>query len=92
MVFRFEDKDNIVSVAIYSDNNNIITFTRNGISKTVKVKEDFEYSYKLQKTQIKAVGGARGLYDFIQRHVIDNFAMVYVTRLYNYVIDEMKGI
>lgn len=34
-------------------------------NKIFKVVNDYEFTYKIQKEQIKAVGGIRGLYDFI---------------------------
>lgn len=40
-----------------------IRFTRDGISKTVRVKRDSAYVYRALKTHIKADGGARGLFD-----------------------------
>ena len=39
------------------------TITVNG--KTLKVVEDFEYTYKVLKTKIKARGGIKGLYKHI---------------------------
>ena len=32
----------------------------------VKVKTDNEYTYKIQKTQIKAKGGSKGLFEFFK--------------------------
>lgn len=34
-------------------------------NRTFKVIKDFEFTYKIQKTQIKASGGINGLYEFI---------------------------
>lgn len=31
----------------------------------MKVKEDYVYTYKLQKTQIRAIDGAEGLFNFL---------------------------
>ena len=40
----------------------------------IKVKEDHErkYTYKIQKTQIRAINGAAGLVDFIEWAYTDN--------------------
>ena len=37
-----------------------------GKNKKFKVVRDYEFTYKILKTQIKASGGIRGLYDFIK--------------------------
>jgi len=39
----------------------------------IKVKEDHEFTYKIQKTQIKANNGAAGLVDFIQEAYTLNY-------------------
>lgn len=31
----------------------------------MKVKKDYEYTYKVQKTQIRAIDGAEGLFNFL---------------------------
>lgn len=48
---------------IYIDIENEILITNNG--KKFKVIKDYEFTYKIQKTQIKAIGGINGLHDFI---------------------------
>ena len=48
---------------IYIDIENEILITNNG--KKFKVIKDYEFTYKIQKTQIKASGGINGLHDFI---------------------------
>lgn len=49
-----------VSVSIISDSQ----ISANG--KIIKVKPDSDFVYSLQKTQIKAIGGARGLFRFLE--------------------------
>lgn len=39
----------------------------------MKVKDDCEFVYKLQKTQIKAIGGEKGLFGWIFQHYPDRF-------------------
>lgn len=48
---------------IFIDIENEILITNNG--KKFKVIKDYEFTYKIQKTHIKANGGINGLYDFI---------------------------
>ena len=49
-------------IFVYFDfDNSIITVNNN----KYKVKDDFDYVYKVQKTQIKAIKGIEGLYNHI---------------------------
>lgn len=61
------------SFTIYPGDNNHITVCRNGVTKTVKVVEDREFVYKLQKTQVKAIDGANGLFNFIDKALFECF-------------------
>lgn len=54
----------------WSENERIFT-EHDGVTKSMKVIENGEYIYKLQKTQIKAIGGAKGLYSYMKREVED---------------------
>lgn len=49
------------SFTVYLGDNNHITVSRDGVVKTVRVIADSEFVYKLQKTQVRAKGGATGL-------------------------------
>jgi phage FluMu protein gp41 len=48
---------------IFVDIENEKIITKNG--KEFKVVKDYEFTYKIQKTQINAQGGINGLYKFI---------------------------
>lgn len=76
------------------NNENSLTFGRNGIYKTVKVIElddnHYDFIYQLQKTRIKADGKAEGLFDFMKKHIEKNFAVYYCRFIINYAIDSMK--
>lgn len=61
------------SFTVYPEDNYHITVSRNGVVKTVKVITDSEFVYKLQKTQIKARGGAKGLFEFIDKALFEDF-------------------
>lgn len=78
------------TIAIYPHNNDIITITRDGKYKTVKVIECSDFVYKLQKTQIKAIGGATGLFEFLDKHLTENFATCWAYQIMDHVIDVMK--
>lgn len=45
-----------------------------------KVVEDFEFTIKIQKSQIKAVGGASGLLDFLTRETLDSWELKIIER------------
>jgi len=49
---------------IHFDFNKEIIFTQDG--KEIKVIKDSEFTYKIQKTQIKAIGGIVGFIDFLK--------------------------
>lgn len=59
--------------------------------KAIRVVTDYEYTYKAQKTQIKAQGGAEGLYKFIRDncHKADLFYCK-IVKLIEYAMDEMR--
>lgn len=58
--------------------------------KVLKVVPDWEYAYKLQKTQIRAREGAAGLYKFIQDETKDGAQSCFVRRIVEYAMDEMR--
>ena len=80
----------VYTIAIYPGNNDIITITRDGKYKTVRVIECSDYVYKLQKTQIKAIGGATGLFKFIDDHLSEKFAECWAYTIMDHAIDVMK--
>lgn len=51
-----------------------ITSDKN-IFVTIKVVNDYEYTYKIQKTQVKARGGIDGLLKHFNDCIINNFAV-----------------
>lgn len=59
--------------------------------KIIKVIPDYEYCYKLQKTQIRAQGGAEGLYNFIRDncHKTDLF-YCRIEKLIEYAMNEIR--
>lgn len=45
----------------------LLTVSRNGEQKTVKIVPDAAFAYSLKKTYIRAAGGAEGLYKTLDR-------------------------
>lgn len=64
----------------------IMVVQRNGVKKLIRVKEDREFTYKLQKTQVKAREGADGLAHFMD----DEFWRDTTVKILNFMIDDMK--
>ena len=63
------------------------TFTK----KNVKVVDDDGCIFKVQKTQIRAAGGAAGLLGFLERcEKIGDFGSCYVSNIYNAIFDTVK--
>lgn len=53
---------------------------------TVKVKPDNEYTFKVQKTQIKAINGAEGLVNYIERCYKDGIMECYVNTIIDVIL------
>lgn len=64
-------------VAVYPGRNDIITFTRGRDSRTFVVVEDREFTYKVQKSRLKAKGGAEWLFKYLQGDAFKQFAPGY---------------
>lgn len=58
--------------------------------KIIKVVNDSEYCYKLQKTQIRAIDGATGLYNFLKRETEHEGQSCFLRRVVEYAMDEMR--
>lgn len=81
----------LFTFAIYAGNNNIFTVTKNGKPKTVYIEDcGADYVYKLAKAKIKAKNGARGLFDYIDKALFENFAACNAWKILDYIIDEMR--
>lgn len=77
--------------SIYPGNNNLLTVTKNGNTKTAYIEDcGSEYVFKLMKSRIKAMGGASGLFEYIDRALFEKFMDCYAWRILNYIMDEMK--
>lgn len=54
----------------------------------IKVIEDCEYIYKLNKKTIKARGGAAGLKSWIEKCYNDNFCIALANKVVNFIIEK----
>lgn len=60
------------------------------IKKNIKVIDTPEYTYKIQKTQISAAGGAAGLYKFLSDCYKNNFMVCVADKILTAAADTVK--
>ena len=63
----------IYEVRYDDSDSNILEFIMNGKSVKRKIIDDMDYVFKIQKTQIKAMNGAKGLFDRINKSFNEQF-------------------
>lgn len=63
----------IFEVRYDDSDSNTLEFVLNNKSVKRKIVEDFDYVFKIQKTQIKAMNGAKGLFDRINKSFNEQF-------------------
>lgn len=91
-VFRYyvESVDHF-TFTTHEGNNNLLTVTKNGASKTVYIEDcGAEYVYKLMKTRIKARHGASGLFEFIDKALAEKFMDCHAWRILDHIMNNMK--
>jgi hypothetical protein len=52
----------------FANGHDLLMIQKDNAKHFYKIIDDFEYTYKIQKTQIKAHGGLNGLYNHFKRH------------------------
>lgn len=62
------------------------------VKKIIRVDEDIEFTFKLQKTKIRAAGGASGLVAWMERLIEKDFGICWVSKILNYAWFEMKEV
>lgn len=80
----------VYSFTIYPGNNGIMTVSRDGITKTVKIEDCPENVYKLEKGRIKAHNGAKGLFEFLDDWLFEDFATCLAYQILDHAIDKME--
>ena len=89
MIRRFIAESNIYTVEVYAGQNDILTVSRDGKHRTVKVLDCIDYRYKLKESCIEARDGANGIYKFISDCFDENFNRVLALKILNHIIDNM---
>ena len=89
-MFKVYDADHEYIVEKFP-NQKLLCVQRDGIKRFVKVKEDYEFTYCIQKTQIKANGGVEGLYKFMSENKnLQDLFWCRVRKICENVFDYMK--
>jgi len=57
------------SFTVYPGDNTHLTVCRDRIVKTVEVRESNEFVFRLLKTRIEAIGGANGIFKYIDNEL-----------------------
>lgn len=95
----FDDFEYKGGAAFYAEltSDNIITFSKLPIGKSwedkpIKVVDDPGTAFHIQKTQIRADGGAAGLLRFLQKSKSwEDLFGTFASTIYNAVFDNMKA-
>ena len=73
----YHESDRFYQYAVKYDGGDKLEVSRDGLSKTLRVKWDPDYVWKFQKTQVRSMEDARGLFERIRKifEVDDLFLM-----------------
>ena len=63
----YHESDRFYQYSVKYDGGDTLEFSRDGLSKILKVKWDPDYVWKFQKTQVRSMEDARGLFERIRR-------------------------
>jgi len=76
-----------------ANGHNLLMIQKDNAKHFYKVVGDFEYTYKIQKTQIKAQGGLNGLYKHFQDCIEHDFAVAcWVINPINQILKNVKEV
>jgi hypothetical protein len=68
----------------------LLTVTRNGEQKTVKIVPDSGFVYSLKKTYIRAADGAEGLYKALERWAAEDFPAALLLKVLRWAFFDCK--
>lgn len=67
---------------IYNEENKLVIYnTQTNEIKRKAVKNDPEFTFKVMKTKIKAIGGINGLLNFIQNCINKDFGTCWINNI-----------
>lgn len=81
---------NGVIIAINENDNNHFYIQDQNKKQVIYIKNNFEFTYKVQKTQVQARGGAAGLYDFIINAVSTGLMDLLAYKLIDHMFNNMQ--
>lgn len=70
--------------------HDLLTVSRDGERKTVKIVPDFEFVYSLKKTYIRAADGAEGLYKAMDRWAAERFPSCFLDKVLHWAFFDCK--
>ena len=79
------------SFTVYPGNNDVLTVCRNGITKTVEVKDNSGFTYRLLKTRIEGNGGANGIFKFLDDCLFNEFMECDAWRILHHCIETCRA-
>ena len=94
-MLKFTDRENHTYQIEKSlaNGHNLLMIQKDNTKHFYKVINDFEYTLKIQKTQIKASGGLNGLYKHFQDCIERDFAVIaWVIDPINYILRNVKEV
>lgn len=68
----------------------LLTISRDGVRKTVKIVPDSAFAYSLKKTYIRAAGGAEGLYKTLDRWAAEDFPAALLLKVLRWAFFDCK--
>lgn len=68
----------------------LLTVSRNGEQKTVKIVPDAAFAYSLKKNYIRAAGGAEGLYKTLDRWAAEDFPAALLLKVLRWAFFDCK--
>lgn len=68
----------------------LLTVSRNGEQKTVKIVPDAAFAYSLKKNYIRAAGGAEGLYKALDRWAAEDFPAALLLKVLRWAFFDCK--
>ena len=87
-ITKQEESKGFYTIAIYPQDKNHLTISHGEKYATIKIIDDSDYVFKLQKTQIRARGGAAGLFTFIDDCLSEKFGESWAWKIIDYVLKE----
>ena len=89
---KCEAYTDVVAFSIYPGVDDVISVTKNGITKNMKVKKSYEFVYQLRKTFINALDGAQGLFDLLDEEFYRQPFICWGHKVVNWIIEHGEPI